>query len=165
MYSIIDYNKAREEELLTLARIEIAQQRQEKERSKAEAILNKLYLEMEPLKKAYILASDHLKDIRRRLLGPWDVNQYHSARMFKLGGKDEYWDNRVWMRMVKRDNRNPEWQWEAQIRGFNGHGDPDSKDVILGPASGSRNEDLEKQQRKTEKLLVEMGYILYTGEE
>jgi hypothetical protein len=165
MYSIDDFNSAEEEMLLTTARVELMEQQQKMERNKANATLAKLDLQSEPVIQDMTNASTHLKDMKSRLLGPWIVSQhYSSGSILTLNGNDKCWDARGWLRIVKRDHRNPEWQWEVQIDGINGRGSPDSKNVVLGALVGPRKEDFEKQQRKTEKLLVEMGYILYAGQ-
>lgn len=133
---------------------------QEAIRAAAESTLARLDNEIKKYYTKLNEAEINLMDIRRRMLGPWEVSKYFdSGTVLTYWGTDKCWDRRVWLRMVYREERNPKWQWEVEIHSPEGFG-AGVQCIVLGPMEGPREADFKRHQAKVNEMLTEMGYIL-----
>src|SRR5262249_34279515 len=120
LYNFSDYTEAAFANASLSESLHIVAAKQAAERRQISARLEQLNQELNPFRERQAKAAEHLTDLKRRLLGPWEDNhKYGSCSYIYLLGSDRYgdrhWYSRVWLRLVKRDHRQPDWQWEAKI--------------------------------------------------
>lgn len=131
--------------------------------------LNKLDNDLAPFNERFCRASEVVGRDSKLLIGPWIIDTtYREGNMYRYGTVAEarWMNNYVWLRGVARSNnyKDPR-QWEARIRNLTGNR-AGNKDIVFGPVAAdkdSRQKEFESHMKATEKILVEMGYILYTG--
>lgn len=156
LYTLEDFKAAEKAHQEALAEEALKHEKQAKVRAAAENTIARLNAALVPYEQARIAAYEKLRDLRPRLLGPWEDSEYFSSVILRAGGTDKCWDRRVWLRrMGSRD-----LIWTADIHRV---GAPGSVSVGFGPPAvlpENRVEDFLDKKRQTEKVLIEMGYIL-----
>lgn len=166
-YTFQDYEQAEAERVKAQAAYNAKVSKQATLRAKAEAVLARLDKSLEPITRASERADAQALNLKRRLLGPWDdVDSQapaYGANRYLAGakeGRDKHWSNRVWLRIVTRNERKPPLQWEVQLEAP-GRVDA-NRDPVLGidRGPGTRIEDLAKYKLVVDKILVELGWIL-----
>lgn len=139
------------------------QAEQEAERAAAAATLARLNAELAPHRQKVKQAQEQVDALRARLIGPWVIDKarrWFSGTMYTGTGEKAWFNRRVWLRVVSRDQRDPQWQWEVDIDPLNGEGP--RAFVVLGPPDGSKSseEDFDTRRRVVEKMLTERGWVI-----
>lgn len=135
----------------------------EAERAAAVATLARLNAAMAPHHKRVKQAQGQVDELRARLVGPWVIDKTHrwfNGTMYVGTGEKAWFNRRVWLRVVCRDQRAPQWQWEVDIDPIGGEGSRTF--VVLGPPDESKSseEDFDSRRKAVEKMLTERGWII-----
>ena len=110
-------------------------------------------------------ASEHVLDLRQRLVGPWEISgldeRWKDGTLRLIGcGQDAWAASRAWLRVAKCCT--PDWQWEVRI---DSPIDSSRQHVVLGPPTSDPAADFERHRVRVEELLCEAGFVVVTEEE
>lgn len=132
----------------------------------------RLDAETKPIEASLRALREALADEQRRCIGPWIVGDRYrwmsgSLYLTYIGGSQpvlrEFKDhncNRVWLRVVTSGD--PEWQARIWPR----DGSSVYIELKLGPPlPGDKRAEWDRVRLLTEAKLVEIGYVIYPGEE
>lgn len=155
-YTMSDFTTAQWMANQTSESVKLVQEQQASARIKAENVLAQLNAELTPFKEKQKAAEVKLRDLKQRVLGPWQDQGKHNDNAYILiaGSTDKCWGNRVWLRLAGFAG----YQWALRIQGLTER--DGNRDWVLGPPIGPRKEDLAANKLKAEAYIIKMGYIL-----
>lgn len=142
-----------------LARISPQTAKLQKAISKAQAKLAELNAEWEPIEEKTAQARKELADREHRTLGPWRSSymyKWPSGYLYIAGAKQDWQTNRVWLRVVVREHRTPDRQWEVTVNGVGC--------VVLGPPTANPEGDFVHHKATVEDMCRKAGYFILPGE-
>lgn len=126
----------------------------------AQSDLADLDAEIRPALDAVKFTQDELARRQRYTLAPWKIDRKYrwgSGYRYVANEKEDWTTDRVWLRVVSRQERRPEPQWEVQIDGApTGTG----RITIVYGAPAPGDNELDKYLKIVDAKLIEIGFYL-----
>jgi len=131
----------------------------------ARSALKKAAEAWEPLERELEALNWELKRREGLTIGPWVVSRKYRwfiGTMYVYGRDRAWYNRRVWLRVVTRDERSPSSQWEVEVDNLEDGG---RRSVTLGPPGAAAADDFRKHAALVETLCRDLGYYVVDGEE
>lgn len=130
-------------------------------RTQIAARLEKLDAELEPLMQREQELSLELAARESVTLAPWKINdarRWSSAQRYVADAGETSWSNRAWLRVVCRDHRTPQWQWELEMRSIKDERAYNSM-IVFGAPDDGPDGGFAAVRAASDKILREEGYL------